>query len=342
MIIGPGNCADKAGNVGQYNSHRQIAGNSRRSAYNQDTIMKRLICLLLLLSPQALAQSTPPDGGYRLWLKYDCLNDASKRNAYGSWSQFIVPNSVHPTLKAAAEELQTGLSWLLDQSVPVLIKADRRTDGLILEVTARPDSATQKLNEEGYIIAKRQGNIVISGTTEKGVLYGAFAWLRYLQTGQSLDALPLTDSPKVKFRMLNHWDYHNGTVERGYAGESLWKWYELPERIDPRYRDYARANASIGINGTVVNNVNASARFMTTEYLKKVAMLAKVCPPYGIRLYLSVYFAAPKTLGGLPTSDPLDPQVRQWWADKTKEIYALIPDFGGFLVKANSEGEPGP
>ena len=304
--------------------------------------MKRLFCLLLLIGSLAQAQSTPPDEGYRLWLKYDRLKDTSGRNDYGLWSKFIVLNSNHPTLKAAADELQTGLSGLLGQSVPVLTKADRHTGGIILEVTAHPDSATQKLNEEGYVIAKRQGNLVISGKTEKGVLYGAFAWLRHLQTGQSLAALPLADSPKVKFRMLNHWDNHNGTVERGYAGESLWKWYELPERLDPRHRDYARANASIGINGTVVNNVNASARFLTAEYLPKVAALADVFRPYGIRVYLSVYFAAPKTLGGLKTSDPLDPQVRQWWTDKTKEIYALIPDFGGFLVKANSEGEPGP
>jgi alpha-glucuronidase len=142
--------------------------------------------------------------------------------------------------------------------------------------------------------------------------------------------------------MLNHWDNVDGSIERGYAGGSLWKWYELPERIDPRYRDYARANASLGINGTVVNNVNASARFLTAEYLQKVAALAGVFRLYGIKVYLSVYFAAPKTLGGLQTSDPLDPQVRAWWTDKVKEIYRMVPDFGGFLVKANSEGEPGP
>jgi alpha-glucuronidase len=142
--------------------------------------------------------------------------------------------------------------------------------------------------------------------------------------------------------MLNHWDNPEGSIERGYAGSSLWKWYDLPETIDPRYRDYARANASIGINGTVVNNVNASARFLTAEYLHKVAALADVFRPYGIKIYLSVYFAAPKTLGGLKTSDPLDPEVRKWWNAKVKEIYSIIPDFGGLLVKANSEGEPGP
>jgi alpha-glucuronidase len=173
-------------------------------------------------------------------------------------------------------------------------------------------------------------------------LYGSFALLRLVQRLEPVGSVALASSPRVQLRMLNHWDNPDGSVERGYAGGSLWKWYELPERIDPRYRDYARANASIGINGTVVNNVNASARFLTEEYLQKVAALAGVFRPYGIKVYLSVYFAAPKTLGGLQTSDPLDPQVRGWWTEKVKEIYRIIPDFGGFLVKANSEGEPGP
>jgi len=302
----------------------------------------RLLCFLLLLSPYVLAQSTLPDDGYRLWLKYDPIQDASKRNTYARSAQYIVLGSDHPVLKAAADELKMGLAGLLGHPISVVAQAGNRTGGIILEVSSRPDAILQKQNNEGYVITKRQNTIVISGKTESGVLYGTFAFLRHLQTGESLAALPLADSPKVKFRMLNHWDNHNGTIERGYAGESLWKWYELPERIDPRYRDYARANASIGINGTVVNNVNASARFLTAEYLSKVAALADVFRPYGIRIYLSVYFAAPKTLGGLTTSDPLDPQVRQWWADKAKEIYERIPDFGGFLVKANSEGEPGP
>lgn len=303
--------------------------------------MKPLICLLLLLSTLAQTQ-TPPDDGYRLWLKYNLIQDAARGATYTKANQFIVLDRQHPVLQAAADELKMGLTGLMGQSVPILEKAGSRSGGIILEVAPQPGASLQAQNNEGYVITKRQNNIVISGKTEVGVLHGTFAWLRHLQTGEPLTALPLASSPKVKFRMLNHWDNHNGTVERGYAGESLWKWYELPERVDPRYRDYARANASLGINGTVVNNVNASARFLTAEYLQKVAALADVFRPYGIRVYLSVYFAAPKTLGGLSTSDPLDPQVRQWWADKTQEIYEQIPDFGGFLVKANSEGEPGP
>jgi alpha-glucuronidase len=289
-----------------------------------------------------IATSSQADDGYRLWLKYDLIKDAGKRDGYARSAQFIAVNGNSPILKSAAEELQTGLQGLLGKSVPIITNSSGKTGGIILSVTNAPMADAPQLNNEGYQINKRQNNIVVSSKSDAGVLYGAFALLRHLQTVQPIDALSVTSSPKVKYRMLNHWDNVNGTIERGYAGESLWKWYELPETISPRYKDYARANASLGINGTVVNNVNASARFMTNEYLQKVAALAKVFRPYGIRVYLSVYWAAPKTVGGLKSADPLDPQVRKWWTDKVKEIYQTIPNFGGLLVKANSEGEPGP
>jgi alpha-glucuronidase len=192
---------------------------------------------------------------------------------------------------------------------------------------------------EGLSVVGRK-YIRIKASSDRGILYGVFELLRMIQQEKPL--ADISSSPKVKLRMLNHWDNVMGTIERGYAGASLWKWYELPETVDPRYTDYARANASIGINAVSVNNVNASARFMTPEYLAKVKVLADVFRPYGIKLFLSVNFASPKLVGKLKTSDPLDPQVRAFWASKTKEIYAQIPDFGGFLVKANSEGEPGP
>ena len=142
--------------------------------------------------------------------------------------------------------------------------------------------------------------------------------------------------------MLNHWDNLDRTVERGYAGFSLWDWHKLPDYLDPRYTDYARANASLGINGTVLTNVNANATSLLPEYLAKAAALAAVFRPYGIRVYLTARFSAPVEIGGLKTADPLDPVVAGWWKRKADEIYALIPDFGGFLVKANSEGQPGP
>jgi len=300
-------------------------------------------CLLLLISSRAQTPTSLPPGGddgYRLWLKYDLIDDVAKRQAYARSAQFIALTGSGPVLRSAAEELQAGLRGLLGKTVPIISSAGSRTGGIVLRAGA--PAATPPANREGYQIAADRNTLTISSPSEAGVLYGAFALLRQMQTRQPLDGLSLASSPKVQYRMLNHWDNVDGTIERGYAGGSLWKWYELPERVDPRYRDYARANASLGINGTVVNNVNASARFMTAEYLQKVAALAAVFRPYGIRVYLSVYFAAPKTLGKLKTSDPLDPEVRKWWNDKVKEIYQIIPDFGGLLVKANSEGEPGP
>lgn len=293
-----------------------------------------LLCWTLTVSLNPVAA----DDGYRLWLKYDLVKDAARHSEYARSAQFIQLNGNSAILKTAAEELQAGLQGLLGKSVPIVASPAGKTGGIVL--TTGPVSGLA--NDEGYRISLQSNTITISSPSDKGVLYGSFALLRHLQIGQPIGTLSVVSSPKVKFRMLNHWDNVNGTIERGYAGGTLWKWFELPGTVDPRYRDYARANASVGINGTVVNNVNASPRFLTAEYLQKVAALAHVFRRYGIRVYLSVYFAAPKTLGGLKTSDPLDPQVRQWWAEKTKEIYQTIPDFGGFLVKANSEGEPGP
>jgi alpha-glucuronidase len=169
-----------------------------------------------------------------------------------------------------------------------------------------------------------------------------FALLRELQMQRPIASLATTGVPRIRRRMLDHWDNLDGSVERGYAGASLWDWSRLPGTLSPRYRDYARANASIGINGVVLTNVNANARALTPEYLAKVAALANVFRPYGITVYLTARFSAPIEIGGLKTADPLDSAVRAWWRTKADEIYRYIPDFGGFLVKANSEGQPGP
>ena len=202
------------------------------------------------------------------------------------------------------------------------------------------------LGDEGYLIRRvtlnGQPTVLVAGNSDRGALYGAFALLRHLATGGTLATATLTSTPKVKLRVLNHWDNLDETVERGYAGDSLWDWWTLPDRIDPRYTDYARANASIGINGTVLNNVNAKAESLTPRYIAKAAALADVFRPWGIKVYLSARFSAPIELGGLKTADPRDPQVAAWWKAKADEIYRSIPDFGGFLVKANSEGQPGP
>jgi alpha-glucuronidase len=163
-----------------------------------------------------------------------------------------------------------------------------------------------------------------------------------MQTNASLASIAIADAPRVQMRMLDHWDNLDRSVERGYAGESLWDWAHLPDSLPARYRDYARANASIGVNATALTNVNANAKVLTPEYLAKVKALAGVFRPYGIRVFLTARFSAPIEIGGLKTADPIDPAVRAWWKAKVDEIYRIIPDFGGLLVKANSEGQPGP
>jgi alpha-glucuronidase len=199
---------------------------------------------------------------------------------------------------------------------------------------------------DAFLIQSSNGNsgatIIIAGNTDKGALYGVFHFLRLLQNGSSLKNLSIVSAPKIQHRILNHWDNLDRTVERGYAGFSIWDWHKLPDYIDPRYKDYARANASVGINGTVLTNVNANALVLTDQYLEKVAALANVFRPYGIKVYLTARFSAPIEIGGLKTADPLDTAVQGWWKRKTAAIYRFIPDFGGFLVKANSEGQPGP
>jgi alpha-glucuronidase len=298
--------------------------------------------LLLLLVLVGAAPRCRADDGYRLWLKYDLVADAGQRAQYRAAAQFISSNNSDAVLKTAAAELQRGLQGLLGQPVPLVAKGESTKRGILLAIDPSANVLGNPASKEGYRISTQGRNLVVTGGSGAGVLYGVYALLRQLQTGQSLANLNLSSSPRIQYRLLNHWDNPNGTVERGYAGSSIWKWYELPQLLDPRYTDYARANASIGINGVAINNVNASARYLTAEYIQKVKALAGVMRPYGIRVYLSVFWAAPKVIGGLKTSDPLDAQVKQWWTAKAEELYKEIPDFGGFLVKANSEGEPGP
>jgi alpha-glucuronidase len=292
--------------------------------------MKKIFLLCIVFT---CAQSLKADDGYRLWLKYDLLENVAQRTTYAKYFNNIHsqwPNT--PSIQAAKNELQLAAKGLFNKKI---VNSNTATHGLVFV-------KNNSLDANSYTIEKVGTKIKIEAATDINILYGTYELLRMVQTGQSLEAVNKTFRPKVALRMLNHWDNVLGTIERGYAGASLWKWYELPETLDPRYTDYARANASIGINAVSVNNVNASARFLTQEYIPKVKALADVFRPYGIKVFLSLNFASPKILGRLKTSDPLDPEVRKFWAEKTKEIYAAIPDFGGFLVKANSEGEPGP
>jgi alpha-glucuronidase len=287
--------------------------------------MARVLALWLGLAAALLAASTPvrAEDGYELWLRY---SDAPAP------APAITSETHTPTFEAAAAELRRGLAG--------------RVSRVHLVTSAAPPSASPPIGEEGYVVGTRlidgAPTVVISGGGERGVLYGAFALLRHLNGGGSADHIDLSSSPRIKLRVVNHWDNLDGFVERGYAGASLWDWWTLPGHKATRYTDYARANASLGINGVVLNNVNAKADSLTAEYIAKAAALAEVFRPYGIKVYLSARFSAPRDLGGLATGDPLDPAVRAWWAAKAEEIYRAIPDFGGFLVKANSEGQPGP
>jgi len=296
----------------------------------------------------------PPDeDGALLWLRYKKVPLPGRLAEYQAALNHVVKAGSSATLQAAQSELVTGLGGLLGVTVPV---ADQPTgNGAV--VVGTPNSSTiianlalfsrlPSVGPEGYLIETAdvggKAAIVVAGNTDAGALRGVFALLRHLQCHRPVAGLALSGSPRIRRRLLNHWDNMDGTVERGYAGKSLWGWSSLPATISQRYKDYARANASIGINGTVLNNVNSNAQILTTANLDKVAALATAFRAYGIAVYLSARFSAPIEIGGLTTADPTNSAVKTWWTNKLNEIYTKIPDFGGFLVKANAEGQPGP
>ncbi len=291
--------------------------------------------------------------GYELWMRYVPVQNQALLGSYRQQVNGIAVNVNSSTLRVVKNELSNGLNGLLGKKIDTTGKST--INGVVIAEKYSSSGITGKAGlkqlldqtgEEGFVIATKTVNnkkyIIITGNTDVAVLYGTFHFLRLMQTQQNISALQIVSAPKMKLRMLNHWDNLNRTVERGYSGSSIWNWHTLPGYIDPRYIDYARANASIGINGTVLTNVNANATFLTPDYLLKVKALADAFRPYGIRVYLTARFSAPIEIGKLKTADPLDAQVQQWWNDKISEIYKVIPDFGGFVVKANSEGQPGP
>ena len=304
--------------------------------------------LLILLLPIGLKA----DDGYRLWLKYQKVTNAALLEQYRQGVQSYCVEQKSATISALQSELANGLKGLLGNDVKQVKSVSNgclligTPDGSPLIANLNLASQLKNLGSEGFLIKtvtiNKKQCTVIAANKDIGLLYGVFHLLKLIQTQQSIANLSVANAPKIQLRMLDHWDNLDGSIERGYAGTSIWNWAELPKVTDPRYTDYARANASIGINGTVLNNVNANPKILTAEYLPKVKALADVFRPYGLKVYLSISFSAPITLGGLKTADPLDTDVVKWWRAKADEIYKLIPDFGGFLVKANSEGQPGP
>ncbi|SNR67299.1 alpha-glucuronidase [Hymenobacter mucosus] len=271
--------------------------------------MKTLFLIVLLLS---LPAGLRAEDGHQLWLRKQQAAPVK-----------VVSSAKNSAIVATAkQELQQGWRGKAGASVALTIKKDKA------------------IKFDGFHLSPNG----VQATTEAGLLYGVFELLRRQQTGQAVsDAL---SNPSYEYRLLNHWDNPDGSVERGYAGQSIF-WRKDNALVTTaedktRWQEYARANASVGINGAVINNVNASQLILTPEYLGRVKAIADVFRPYGVKVYLAVKFTSPALLGGLKTSDPLDPAVATWWQSKTKEIYRLVPDFGGFLVKASSEGQPGP
>lgn len=323
----------------------------------------RAILLLITFFTTICADATtviPNEDGYRLWLRYTPVKLALPKEQQSIFSTIYI-NAKAALAEVIAAEFTTGLSGML--GIQPHINPLKKAVAFV-EISKSPGygitkTDLQKLGNEGYIIKtiqqKKNKIIVIKSAGDAGLLYGAFHLLRLMQTQQSVKNLNITEKPKITYRMLNHWDNLDGSVERGYSGKSIFKWDDLHKDNLQRIKDYARANASVGINSVVLNNVNADPRILRSDYLKKVARIADVLRPYNIRVFLSVNYASPLPhsstpdvlkkwggIGNLATADPLNEQVQQWWKDKIIEIYRLIPDFGGFLVKANSEGMPGP
>lgn len=315
-------------------------------------LYRSMFRVLLAVALCVITSRVYSEDGYQLWLRYNKLTDASAISRYKVFTQSIVLEKESPTLLLARQELHTALQGLLQTKITF---SNVIQGGSIIIGTPSSSAIISSLSlsdklkaggDEGFVIVqtriKNKPCIAIAANNDIGVLYGTFHFIRLLQTQQRIENIAIVSTPDIKHRILNHWDNLDRTVERGYAGFSLWDWHRLPGYIDQRYIDYARANASIGINGTVLTNVNANAQVLTEPYLKKVAALANVFRPYGIKVYLTARFSAPVEIGGLSTADPLDVNVKAWWKKKVDEIYTYIPDFGGFTVKANSEGQPGP
>ncbi|MDF2158483.1 alpha-glucuronidase family glycosyl hydrolase [Algoriphagus sp. CAU 1675] len=314
--------------------------------------MNKPILLFCLFWAMTIFNSSAKDG-YKLWLDYSPIKDASKASELNNLLNGVYFFGENPTYEVIRNELKQAGDGMLNMQ-PTFVSERLEAANLLLGSREQMsqllglDTQTEilKLGEDGYwrgpLEFEGKHYYAIIGNRPVGILYGVYDWLKSIQSNTFNKGTQHSDSPKIKIRMLNHWDNLDRTVERGYAGFSIWDWHKLPGYIDPRYIEYARANASIGINAVSLTNVNANARILTTDFMKKAKVLADLFRPYGIKVYLTARFSAPMEIGGLETADPLDPEVIAFWKKKTDEMYSFIPDFGGYLVKANSEGQPGP
>ena len=309
--------------------------------------MKRLLLVSLFASVMNLSAET----GYEAWLRYAPITDPAIRQRYDALPAVVVVAGDSPVLEAAREELVRGVRGCLGRILRSTVSLppenaivlgtfdalDRRFPGLGAAPYSTPDSFSLKT-----VKANGRTHLLITGPNDRGVLYGAFALLRRMAGHEPIARLDLRESPYAPVRFLNHWDNLNGTIERGYAGKSIfWENDRILEDLG-RVRDYARLMASVGINGCSINNVNADARVITPSYLAQVARVADVFRPWGVRLLISLDFASPRKIGGIDTFDPLDPRAVEFWGKKVDEIYRAIPDLGGFVLKADSEGRLGP
>ena len=311
--------------------------------------MKKIKCFIIFL---CCCITVLGEDGHELWLRFRLIDNPQLLASYRkSISEFVVYGN-SGTASIIKNELSKSLSSLLGKAIKEssnpapysIIVGTPSSSNLINSLNL--DDDLSKIGSEGFLLLTKTVSgkkiTVIAANSDVGALHGIYDFLRLMQTHQDIENLHKISFPKIDLRILDHWDNLNRYVERGYAGISIWDWHKLPDYIDPIYAEYARANASIGINGTVLTNVNANALTLTPQYLEKAAALANIFRPYGIRVYLTARFSAPSEMGGISTSDPLNDSVQTWWKNKVKEVYKYIPDFGGFLVKANSEGQPGP
>ena len=307
-------------------------------------------------APDVVTYSTEDESGYDLWLRYTKIPSSKYlKKAQKLINYVVTPDVSRLVIESSYNELLRALPGLFGVE-SIATSASVKGDGALVLGTANDELASKIASDNGISVTDKDGYVIktvsvgkkkvtlIYGESDSGVLYGSFKLLEILSTQADISNLSVTDAPKIEWRVLNQWDSWDGGIGGKHydIGSSIYDWNVLPEMPDTRIEDFARANASIGINTIIINNVNSSFNYISTEYFDKIVAVADVFRKYGIRLGLSIRFDSPTQMGGLRTNDPLNASVIKWWENKTAEIYQAIPDFAGYLIKADSEGKPGP